>query len=442
MKRGFTLMELVVYIAMIGIVVLVAGEAFSNSTKFRVRTQNMLKASEEAANVAAIFRDDVSQMGAKSSKEESGSSSTDSFYVANLSQIYMDPANMTASLQDSSSFRIVGNTSSTDSLVFRRMRYDENGHYASIEEVSWYLTDEKLYRACRVLDKRAGYSFSSDDPCASDEGTAVEMASGVERFLVLPGLPKIRTNAATAAFKTEQMFPPEGMEEFAFVSRYGETDYLITTIGSAGKSVKISGFTTNYDVETGAVTSGGKQANQIFAVTNSGSSENWRSQCAQDDNHFTFLPGVLYEISFEIEALNDEMRNFVPDHDHMSVGFRTTTGKAPTSIDDFMFYPPTGDASTAARKMRFTVPDTVKNVCLAFTFASYSPMLAKGKMAISHLTLKRVAPFGYEFDSAKELKVVDKKNVKALQLSLSINRRNETGTDSIVVPVPSNGPRD
>lgn len=45
-------MELVVYIAMIGIVVLIAGEAFSNSTKFRVRTQNMLKASEETSNVA------------------------------------------------------------------------------------------------------------------------------------------------------------------------------------------------------------------------------------------------------------------------------------------------------------------------------------------------------------------------------------------------------
>ena len=40
-KSGFTLMELLVYIAIVGIVVIVAGQAFSNSTKMRVRTQSM-----------------------------------------------------------------------------------------------------------------------------------------------------------------------------------------------------------------------------------------------------------------------------------------------------------------------------------------------------------------------------------------------------------------
>ncbi|MBR2075781.1 MAG: type II secretion system protein, partial [Fibrobacter sp.] len=47
MKKGFTLMELVVYMAIMGIIVLVAGQAFSNSTKFRVRTQNMIRATQE-----------------------------------------------------------------------------------------------------------------------------------------------------------------------------------------------------------------------------------------------------------------------------------------------------------------------------------------------------------------------------------------------------------
>ncbi len=438
-KSGFTLMELVVYIAMIGIVVLIAGEAFSNSTKFRVRTQNMLKASEEAANVAAIFRDDVSQMGAKSSKEESAMATADVFYVANVDKIYMDPFNADKSQADSSSFLIENDSA----LTFRRMRYDHDGSFVSIEEVSWYVENETLYRTCKVLEKSPGYSFAADDPCSkSDDPEAVEMATGVERFQVLPGLPIIRTNAASADFKTVQMFPPEGTEEFDFAGRYGETDYLMTQIGKGGKSVKISGFTTNYDAESGEIVAGGKKVNQIFATTNTGSAASWKQQCAQDDNHFTFIPGVLYEISFELEALNDEMRTFVPGRDHMAVGFRLVNGKRPAAIDDFMFYPPTGDESTAARKMRFTVPDTVKNACLAFTFASYSPMMAKGSMNIGHLTLKRVAQFGYEFDATKELKVADKQNVKALQLSLIINRRNETGNDSIIVPVPSNGPRD
>ena len=78
-KSGFTLMELLVYIAIVGIVVIVAGQAFSNSTKMRVRTQSMLKASEVAENVATLFRADVAQTGAKSSVETGGVTGGDNF---------------------------------------------------------------------------------------------------------------------------------------------------------------------------------------------------------------------------------------------------------------------------------------------------------------------------------------------------------------------------
>ena len=68
-KSGFTLMELLVYMAIVGIIVVIAGEAFSNSTKFRVRTDNMIKSTQEAENVGMLFKADVEQMGTKSSKE-------------------------------------------------------------------------------------------------------------------------------------------------------------------------------------------------------------------------------------------------------------------------------------------------------------------------------------------------------------------------------------
>ena len=58
-REGFTLIELMVYIAIVGIVVIVAGQAYSNSTKMRVRTQSMIKASEVAENVATLFKQDV-----------------------------------------------------------------------------------------------------------------------------------------------------------------------------------------------------------------------------------------------------------------------------------------------------------------------------------------------------------------------------------------------
>lgn len=52
---GFTLIELMVYIALLGGIVLIAGQAFSDSTKMRVRTQSMLQASETAGRAVNMM---------------------------------------------------------------------------------------------------------------------------------------------------------------------------------------------------------------------------------------------------------------------------------------------------------------------------------------------------------------------------------------------------
>jgi prepilin-type N-terminal cleavage/methylation domain-containing protein len=69
-KAGFTLVELLVYMAILGVVVLVAGQALTDSTKIRVRTQNMLASSQNAENVASLLKDDIAQMGAKEYETE------------------------------------------------------------------------------------------------------------------------------------------------------------------------------------------------------------------------------------------------------------------------------------------------------------------------------------------------------------------------------------
>ncbi|MDY6388639.1 MAG: type II secretion system protein, partial [Fibrobacter sp.] len=106
-KSGFTLMELLVYMGIVGIVVVIAGEAFSNSTKFRIRTDNMIKATQEAENVAMLLKDDAAQMGAKSSLDESVEAGNDIFNTSHIVDVYMDPQNPIVDNRDSSSFRLV-----------------------------------------------------------------------------------------------------------------------------------------------------------------------------------------------------------------------------------------------------------------------------------------------------------------------------------------------
>ena len=117
-KSGFTLMELLVYMAIVGIIVMVAGQAFSDSTKFRVRTQNMLKADESVDVVSQLIKEDVGQMGAKSYLD----GTTGKFAVD--SDVLM-PAEEGASITDKSSFNLTRRENGGnryDSLTIRRLR--------------------------------------------------------------------------------------------------------------------------------------------------------------------------------------------------------------------------------------------------------------------------------------------------------------------------------
>lgn len=474
-KSGFTLMELVVYMAIVGIVVLVAGQAFSNSTKFRVRTQNMLKATAEAENVANLFKDDVSQMGAKSSKEagvaESGESYGDKFSEVN-EKVYMDPKNSDDSKKDSSSFFVSKKSDGNDSLVFRRMRYDASGHYAAVEEVRWYVENGKLMRACRLLSKRSGLSVASDDPCADvgSDGTPVEMTEADSvGFIALPAVPN--PDEDLDDFSDEQIFPPNG-DEFRFVPRFvGETDYESVQVTNAsgernegGESQTISGFYSNYDEEH--TVKSDIRVNQVFVIKNESAaqvSDAWRNNCENyglkkgDGTDIVYLPEQEYEISFKIPAATneeDKILTFVPGKDHFSVGFRSTsTGDIPKKngvplVDDFLFYPPLATGAAAPdghHSIRFTVPDTLKNACVAFTFVFYSPLVSLGNLTIEDFKIRKMANrnrFEEGFDGKVEDKKFLKQRIKAMRLSLVLKRRGETGNATLVVPIPSNGPSD
>ena len=477
MKKGFTLMELVVYMAIVGIVVLVAGQAFSNSTKFRVRTQNMLKSTAEAENVANLFKADVSQMGAKSSKEagnaDGGESYGDKFSEVN-ENVYMDPNNSDATKRDSSSFFIAKKDDGNDSLLFRRMRYDASGHYEAVEEIGWYVKDRKLMRSCRLVAKKAGFSLSDDDPCAAmgKEANVVAMTEAdSEGFVALPATPNNPADDLDD-LGDEQIFPPNGNDEFRLVSRFvGETDYESVQIQNAsgernegGSSQTLSGFYSNYDAKT--TVKSDVHLNQVFVIRNESAAQvtdSWRNNCENyglkkgDGTDIIYVPEQEYEISFTIPAPTsdeDKILSFVPGKDHFSVGFRSASnGEIPKKngvplVDDFLFYPPLATGAgipDGKHAVRFTVPDTLKKACVAFTFVFYSPLVAMGNLTIEDFRIRKLANrnrFEEGFDAKVENRKFLKQRIKAIRLSLVLKRKGETGNAILVVPIPSNGPSD
>jgi hypothetical protein len=100
--------------------------------------------------------------------------------------------------------------------------------------------------------------------------------------------------------------------------------------------------------------------------------------------------------------------------------------------------------------MRFTTTDTIKQVCLGFTFASFSPVASSGNIHLDNITLKKIPSSNYTItadacnnpDNNPCTDPSVKKNVKAIQVEIAINKNGETGTEKAIVPIPSNGPRD
>ena len=434
-RRGFTLMELMVYIAIVGIVVLVAGQAYSSSAKSRIRTESMLKASEAAENVASIFKTDVSQTGAKSSLETRASDGSDDTFGDVKPEVYMDPNNATS--PDFSSFDVTTAGDFSD-LKVRRVRYDDAGHYQGVEEIRWYVEEDTLKRSCWTV---VGTPDADNCNAASKDDAAVtEMATGVKQFIVLPAIPSTSEGNI-------QMFPsPSGSGSFKLVSRVGVANMLPVIPGDPGTSVTLKGFQTNYDEDNEGIPSV-KKLHEVYVFEHSDAPGNWKTLCENSANHFTFVPGEEYEISFGVGVPADETANakmFVPGKDHMAVGLRNADGDRFERVPDFLFYPPSiSEANGVKRAMRFSVPVEVEDACIAFTFSFFSPLAADGIITISDFRLAKVAASAYNFDpTTTSVAVADKKNVKALQLRLNFAENGESGSVTLVVPTPSNGPTD
>ncbi len=501
-KAGFTLIELLVYMGLLASIVIIAGHAFSDSTKFRVRTQNILKASQESENVGMLLKSDISQMGSKNSKEAgdaitpNGEKRGDKFGMVRTA-VYMDPNNADLSKRDYSSFEVctLGETNCDafvadpddaqyavqhadddaaveelpkagdySSLFFRYVRYDDQGHYKAVEEAHWYVEAGVLKRTCRTIAGDNSVCGDSSQTRDVAKAHAVEIATKVKRFQVTPVTPG----------DYEQLFPSAGGETFSLIPRKGagyenvNVSNELGEVGASGTGQKIGGssgpFFSNWTNDPGPANDhllpeANRKVNQLIAanpVNNPVAS--WSTYCENQGGKFQLVPDVEYEISFEMAlppSTSDKSLLFIPGRDHMSVGFRRfATGNPPqidgkALIEDFMFFPPLdakyGDGK---RTMRFTVPETIDGVCIAFTFAFYSPLASQGAITINNLRLRKLPYIPDNNLAVGAVPVEDKENVRLMRVLLEVARggkngkKGETNTVILVIPTPSNGRSD
>jgi len=423
-KNGFTLMELLVYMAIVGIVVVIAGQVYSDSTKMRVRTQSMIAANELAEDIGALFRDDVAQMGAKSSID-AGNSTTSNDAFSFYSDVYMAP---TGTSPDSSSFFIKNAT--YDSLAFRSVKYDGAGGFVRVEEISWYLRNEVLYRSCKTISGTA-----DADVCPSEEAVSVALAEGVTSFVVNAAQP----NVSEGSLLMFPVYTDANDKSFRFISRTGSDNFLGigTNPASGAKSVTLSGFSTNFREDGSSVLNPTKHQ---FFVASSGSTTGTWADCKQ----LEFKKDSIYEISFKMGNNEDQSRMFQPGKDHFAVGLRIVdeTPQPVAGVSDFQFYPPQNDDGTGVRKIQFSQHSEASvSACVAFTFVLYSPTVHNGSLVISDFQVRKAETSKFDFRTTPSIALADKKYVRALRMDLVVKKNKEAGHVTIVVPVQSNGVR-
>ncbi|MCQ2122320.1 MAG: hypothetical protein MJY78_10905, partial [Fibrobacter sp.] len=415
-----------------GIIVIVAGQAFSNSTKFRVRNQSMIEANAVAGNVGALLKDDIAQIGAKSAIDLTNSTPNGDGFVF-MPEVYMDPENSADDKKDSSSFNLTKGAN-FDSLTVRRIQYLQTGAYNRVEEISWYVQNGILYRSCKTIE-----GTEDGANCPKNKSVIVAMADSVHQFKVIPSKPGVLEtsgvpgaagllfpNTSDLADKTFRLIPYFGTDHYSF---------LTATPAEGGSTVSLSGFSTNYKESGEAVAD---PIRHMVLAGMSGGTGDW-SGCKK----IAFKKDSIYEISFEMTNNEDESRMFRAGIDHFAVGIRTVDD-VPTLVDDvpdYYYYPPQNDKGIGTRVMRFSTKKEDFQACVAFTFAFFSPTVNMGHFSITNLQVRLAGEMNYVFDDTYVPAIKDKKNVRAFKVDFVVKKNGEAGEASVVIPAPSNGVR-
>jgi len=428
MKRAFTLIELLVYMAIMGFIIVVAGRVFSDSTRMRVRSQGMLKSSEEIGKLATLINEDISQMGIKEwwdiEKQEHGV----------RSEVYWD-----IEKQDYSSYKLIREEAG-DHLTFKKAVFNEKGEYLAIQEIAWYKSNDSLFRKCRSMYNSPN---TTDNDCVGD----VLIATNITNFRLTP-----YKSAEDSTLFAEDMFHLYQRTGGSGI-RLIPNDNLNNDL--PGNITEVSGFIKNEPSETFRY--------EFYLAKFRETPGTWN-----DCEKFKIENGNTYIIEFKMPFHGDNTSDltekekyynstqFQAGKDHLSIGFRDNNNGDPKGrVSDILFYPPQGKVTSETRHLEFTIKEDAM-ACAAITFAFYSPIACDGIYEFSEFKVFRKAKQNFQppppeesdygiGDEDTEQKRIEKKNTKAFELMLEIDHKGEkSGTYSqkergMIIATPNNG---
>jgi len=485
MKHAFTLIELLVYMAIMSFIIIVAGRVFSDSTKMRVRSQNMIKNSEEVGRVSNLIKEDMSQMGVKAWGHNANNDYTVRNIGTTLQEIYWDKTN-----GDVSSYalkhRKQSNNTFRDSIAFRKAAFDDNGLFLGIREIIWELRNDSLFRKCATIKSECpsnsanvcGSASTDKDRTVCPEKTSAKdadpvlIAKNIMNFKIIPGAPEKDDNPGDTLFGgtfkllSRSPNPTDKVEEATVTN--------VTNSLNTEAEATVSDFAQNLNSGTGD-----KLHNELYLAK---SNKNNFTECEL----LSFKKGETYSIEFKMpysiptsataEQLQQVLSStqFVPTRDHLAIGLRKTSDwKTPPegAPKDILFYPAQSEfASELTRHLEFSVSKDIKaadNICMVIIIAYYPPVAtdkfnsSKGLLRFSNFKIFRNADktfrflkngetgyhedYGTEARTPPATKIKEKTNAKAFELTLEIENKGEkSGTYSsegkgMVITTPNNG---